>query len=90
MLLRTVPAGRRDASVIRDDDLRANPCAGVTRPPVPTRKVTVYSPKEVDEALGKLDPWWYPMVAQVTKRATGTDTRFLPQSPAGEVSAPSP
>jgi integrase len=60
--LQAVLAARDGVSAINDSLIIDNPVDRVTIPPVPARKVAIYTPDQVDKLIAALDPWWRLMV----------------------------
>jgi integrase len=60
--LQAVLAARDGVSAINDSLIVENPVDRVTIPPVPARKVAIYTPDQVDKLISALDAWWRLMV----------------------------
>jgi integrase len=60
--LQAVLAARDGVSAINDSLIVENPVDRVTIPPVPARKVAIYTPDQVDKLIAALDTWWRLMV----------------------------
>jgi integrase len=56
--LQAVLAARDGVSAINDSLILDNPVDRVTIPPVPARKVAIYTPDQVDKLIAALDCWW--------------------------------
>jgi integrase len=56
--LQAVLAARDGVSAINDPLIVENPVDRVTLPPVPARKVAIYTPDQVDKLIAALNPWW--------------------------------